>query len=107
MHPKNERNATPQLIMSVRDLSPDRGAAKDRFKTPCGDISATTLENRKRQVVDTLLRGPVYCASTVRIGDAVFRLKEDHNLHAVTKTTNEGRKYYALECDVERIGGAA
>ena len=43
-----------------------------------------------------MLIGPVFCASTVRLGDAVFRLKQDNDLHTLTQTTADGRKFYTL-----------
>jgi hypothetical protein len=83
-------------IMSVKDLTPDRTPAKYEVTKPDGSKTIVMLEKRKRQVVDTLLLRPRYCASTVRVGDSVFRLKEDHDLHAETKTAADGRKYYSL-----------
>ena len=62
------------------------------------------LDKRKRQVVDALLSGDLYCASTVRIGDIVFRLKEDNGLHAETRTLANGRKYYTLQGNVQFLG---
>ncbi|SFD58736.1 hypothetical protein SAMN04488523_101411 [Sulfitobacter brevis] len=97
---------TPRWIMSVRDLTDDRTPAKYEVTNADGSTSVVTLKDRKRQVVDAMLIGPVFCASTVRLGDAVFRLKEDNNLHAATKTTAEGRKFYTLSGQgVRRIDG--
>lgn len=100
---------TPRWIMSVRDLPNDRTPAKYEFTEPNGSAAVVTLNNRKRQVVDALLEGPLFCASTVRLGDIVFRLKEDYDLHALTETTPEGRKYYTLAGQGVRrvIGGVA
>jgi hypothetical protein len=95
-------------IMSVKDLTPDRRPAKYEVTKPDGSTSIVTLEKRKRQVVDTLLLRPRYCASTVRLGDGIFRRKEDHGLHAETKTAADGRKYYSLTgLVVRRIDGGA
>lgn len=93
----------PRWILSLRDLPQERGQARYRMTTPTGDITEVTLSKRKRQVVDALLRGELFCASTVRIGDVVFRLKEDNDLHAETKTLSNGRKYYSLPNTVMRI----
>jgi len=65
------------------------------------------IENRLRQMIEALLIGPLYCASTVRLSDLVFRLKRDHGVLIATKTTPAGRDYYELDCTVQRIGGAS
>ena len=87
---------TPRWIMSVRDLPPERTPAKFEVTRGDGQKAIVTLKDRKRQVVDAMLKGPLFCASIVRLGDAVFRLKEDHGLRAATRATPEGRKYYTL-----------
>jgi hypothetical protein len=103
-----KRDHTPRWVMSVADLPTDRAPAKYEITTGDGDTKTVTLDNRKRQVVDAMLIGPLFCASTVRLGDAVFRLKEDHNLFADTRTTIEGRKFYSLSGQgVRRINGGA
>lgn len=105
---KFKPNETPRWIMSVRDLPADRMPAKYEVTKADGSAAFVTLKDRKRQVVDAMLIGPVFCASTVRLGDAVFRLKEDHDLHAATKATPEGRKFYTLTGQgVRRIDGGA
>ena len=97
----------PRWVMSIRDLAQDRAPARYQVTKSDGTTSIVTLDKRKRQVVDTMLQGPVFCASTVRLGDAIFRLKEDHDLHASTETTATGRKFYALNGSVRRINGGA
>lgn len=86
----------PRWIMSIRDLPLNRTPAKYEVTKGDGTKAVVTLKDRKRQMADAMLIGPVFCASTVRLGDAVFRLKEDHGLHAATKATPEGRKFYTL-----------
>lgn len=99
---------TPRWIMSTRDLPADRTPGTYEITKADGNTFITTIKDRKRQVVDALLLGPLFCASTVRLGDAVFRLKEDNDLHAATKATKEGRKYYTLAGQgVRRIDGGA
>ncbi len=103
-----EPHETPRWIMSVCDLTADRTPAKYEVTKADGRAFVVTLKDRKRQVVDAMLIGPVFCASTVRLGDAVFRLKEDNDLHAATRTTAEGRKFYTLSGQgVRRIEGGA
>ena len=89
-------NSNFNFELSVRDLNDDRTPAKYEFTKADGSTSVVTLKDRKRQVVDAMLIGPVFCASTVRLGDAVFRLKQDNDLHTLTQTTADGRKFYTL-----------
>jgi hypothetical protein len=105
---KFQPDQLPRWVMSVKDIPSDRTPAKYEVLMEDGTATIVTLNNRKRQVVDAMLIGPVFCASTVRLGDAVFRLKEDHGLNAVTHTTAEGRKFYTLSGQgVSRIDGGA
>lgn len=102
----------PLWILSERDLSPYTSPGRYRVKTPDGTEKETTLSNRKRQVVDTLAKNEMFCASTVRIGSTVCRLKAENDLHIETKTLSNGRKYYALggiatRIDADDQGGAS
>ena len=107
MKSSNTFEPTPRWVLSVKDLSPDRSPGLYRVTPWEGEPFEVVVKDRKRQVVDTLIETEVYCASTVRIGDAVFRLKEDNNLHAETKTLSNGRKYYTLEGRVTFLGLAS
>ncbi|MEM6890758.1 MAG: hypothetical protein AAF636_21885, partial [Pseudomonadota bacterium] len=86
------------------NLSQDRRPA--RYQIPCSENASKNrvFSKRKRQVIDTLMKGPVFCASTVRVGDVVFRLKEDDDLHCLTETLPNGRKYYRLPDGVRFLG---
>ncbi len=86
----------PRWILSVPELSTERSSARYLITRRNGETAEIILSERKRQVVDTLLETELFCASTVRIGDVVFRLKEDDDVHAETKTLANGRKYYSL-----------
>ncbi|UWR30165.1 hypothetical protein K3758_01065 [Sulfitobacter sp. W002] len=94
----------PRWILSVRDLPEERSPARYQVIGVDGQATEVILDKRKRQVVDALLTGELYCASTVRIGDIVFRLKEDNGLHAETKALANGRKYYTLQGKVQFLG---
>lgn len=86
----------PRWIMSLHDLPQARTPARYRITRSNGEEAEITLKDRKRQVVDALIECELFCASTVRIGDVVFRLKEDNDLYADTLPLSNGRKYYAL-----------
>ena len=94
----------PRWILSVRDLPEARERARYQVTGADGQAAEVVLDKRKRQVVDALLTGELYCASTVRIGDIVFRLKEDNGLHAETKALANVRKYYTLQGKVQFLG---
>lgn len=82
-------------MMGVRDLP-----NKVNPKAYVIDDRQITLSKRKRQVVDALIATPIYCASTVRIGDVGFRLKSENSLKIETKKTPAGRHFYSLESEV-------
>ncbi|MGC3940470.1 hypothetical protein ACOTTU_21930 [Roseobacter sp. EG26] len=94
----------PRWILSVRDLPKKRGPARYRVETPDGTTKQIIIDKRKRQVVDAMREGPLFCASTVRLGDAVFRLKQDHDFHTKTERLDNGRKFYALPETVAFLG---
>lgn len=94
----------PEWVLSLRDLSQETAPGCYRVTPGEGEAFEIIISKRKRQVVDTMIKKDLFCASTVRIGDIVFRLKEDNNLHTKTKTLSNGRKYYSLEGSVEFLG---
>ncbi|WP_299503246.1 hypothetical protein [uncultured Roseobacter sp.] len=94
----------PRWILSVRDLPQKRGLGRYSVEIPDGPTKQIITDKRKRQVIDAMLEGPLFCASTVRLGDAVFRLKQDHDFHTKTERLDNGRKYYALPGKVTFLG---
>lgn len=99
------KSTTPAWVLSLRDISPHRGKAEYELPDKDGRPRRVVLDKRKRQVIDTMLfQGPLYCASTVRIGDIVFRLKEDDEVFCTTETTLEGRRFYAAPVGMRFIG---
>ena len=63
IYPATTLSPAPRWVMGVNDLT-----QRVRAKTYMVDGRIVTLANRKRQVVDTLLRSPVYCA-TIKLYD--------------------------------------
>jgi len=102
-----EFEPNPKWIMSVRDLKQIRTPGRYLVTTSYRDPFEAILKDRKRQVVDSLILNELFCASTVRIGDIVFRLKGDSDIHAETKTLSNGRKYYTLNNQVKYLGPVA
>lgn len=69
--------ANAQRIWRVADLPKERAPA--HYLIACGDGAPTKvlLSKRRRQVMELLKQGPVYCASPVRISDIVHLLKRE------------------------------
>jgi hypothetical protein len=70
------------------------------------------LHKRRRQILELLMRGPVFCASTVRISDVVFVLKTKNGVDVKTECfpgddmAGAGRfGVYYLHSSVARIDG--
>lgn len=104
MTTNQEYEPKPEWVLSLRDLSQETAPGCYRVTPDEGEAFEVIIRDRKRQVVDTMIKTDLFCASTVRIGDVVFRLKEDNGLHAKTKSLPNGRKYYSLDGTVEYLG---
>lgn len=99
-----DTQAKPKWVLSLRDISRHRSLGEYELPGDDGETRRVFLRKRKRQFIDTVLNGPLYCASTVRLGDIVFRLKEDDEVYCTTETTDEGRKYYAAPKGMRFVG---
>jgi len=95
---QEKQTITPKWIMGVRDLP-----NKISPETYMMDGRKVILSKRNRQVVDALIDAPLYCASTVRISDTVFRLKSEHGLRITTARTLLGRHFYILESEIASL----
>lgn len=82
--PKQHTNA--RWIMRRSDL-PDTRIPQD-YKITKADLSTrgAVLSKRKRQVIEALRIGPIYCASPVRLSDVVHILKREHQINIATDT---------------------
>lgn len=78
--PENARR-----IWRVADLPPYRGEALYGITNGTQPETAHLLAKRRRQVMDLLMAGPVYCASPVRISDIVHVLKTENGLQVETE----------------------
>jgi hypothetical protein len=74
-----------QRVYRVADLPPFRGPTEFVIRNGDEDPRRVTLSRRKRQVIELLMRGPVYCASPVRLSDIVFILREEIGLDVETR----------------------
>lgn len=59
------------------------------FYTWNGGECSAALQKRDKQVADALMASPLWCASPVRIGDSVLRLRRDHGLPVATQFYTE------------------
>jgi len=74
-----------QRIMCVADLPQARSERRFEIQNGSEKPSVFTLKDRKRQITELLLNGPVYCASPVRISDVVHILKREIGLEVETR----------------------
>ena len=74
-----------QRVMRVADLPQGREQKAYILARGGGAETKISVMKRKRQVLDLLMQGPVYCASPVRISDVVHILKRDTGLEVETK----------------------
>jgi len=101
--PAPNGNQDPTWIMAVRDLPQDRAPALfivDNDRT-------TLIGKRLRQVLEALQKGPIFCASPVRLSDAVLILRRDYGVRIETETTQDGRKFYDLKSTATRAAQEA
>lgn len=76
-------------IMSRAALSPHRGPQAYEVTRDGAEPFTITLDKRQRQVVDTLRKSPLRCASPVRLSDVVHIVKRDHKLQIETEFFTE------------------
>ncbi|MCW3784344.1 hypothetical protein [Defluviimonas salinarum] len=84
MKPNNTPPRNAQRIYRVGDLPKDRSPAQYRITRRDGETVTANLRKRRRQILDLLMQGPVYCASPVRISDIVCILKHECGLDVET-----------------------
>lgn len=77
--------ANAQRIWRVADLPKHRAPAHYLIATDDGEPTKVLLSKRRRQVMDLLMQGPVYCASPVRISDIVHLLKRETGVQVDTE----------------------
>ena len=79
---KQAENAT--RVWRRADLPQERSPATYLIETEGRESLRTVLQKSQRQVIELLRKGPVYCASPVRISDIVHILKRDCGLDVET-----------------------
>ena len=104
------RNA--KRVFRVADLPKDRNPAQFEIINSNSRSRVVILDKRRRQILELLTVGPVYCASPVRISDIVHVLKRDIGLEVETefypgdRATGAGDfGVYFLRSRVRRLDG--
>ena len=99
-------------VWVIKDLTQERDSCTFEIVNDGQKPRAFNFDKRKRQVIETLMRSPVYCASPVRISDVVHILKRDNGLEVETrmfpgnpKTGSGSYGIYILKSKVTRLEG--
>lgn len=79
--------------MRISDLPHNRRPARFLISNQGGEPQTVVLSKRRRQIIELLMRGPVYCASPVRISDVVSVLKHETSIDIHTE-------FYAGDRDI-------
>lgn len=72
-------------VLRVADLPKDRNPAQFEITNANSKSRVVILDKRRRQILELLASGPVYCASPVRISDVVYVLKREIGLEVETE----------------------
>ena len=72
------------------ELPRERGLAFYRREDDWTGESLSSIKNRDRQIGEAIIGAPLYCASPLRISDAVLRLRRDHGWPIETEIYSEG-----------------
>ena len=106
--------ADAKRINRWADLPNGTAPALYRVTDPGEEPREIVAANHKRQVLEALIRSPIYAASFCRISDQVLPLRRDDGVNIrcdmYQNDPETGRQrygIYVLESKVERIGGAA
>lgn len=70
--------------MGNHDLPQNYGDAKFSVVDTSNLRSVITLSKRMRQILEALMIGPLFCASTVRVGHFVDVLRDEHGVNIET-----------------------
>lgn len=97
-------------VWSSRDLSQDRTLTRHRIRNSNGSVSTIVVKNRVGQVLNSLLDSPIFCASPVRISEAIRILRHELGVEIETQRfEGQNGQYgiYVLTCEVTPISGEA
>ena len=80
---------SPRRIARRADLPKSKTPASYCVETPSGQ-TVLHANKRKRQVLEALIEGPIFCASAVRIGPRVQELREELGKEFITTNWHRG-----------------
>ena len=79
-----------QRILGWHHCEQAHGAETLRLRSPDGDEREVTLSRGNLRILKTLQRGPVFCASPVRLSDRILVLKRDFGVNIRTDMFSAG-----------------
>lgn len=71
-------------IISNRDLPQQYQPAQFKVTKQDGRAFDLVVSKRKRQVLEALMKGPLYCASPIRLSDNVLLLRNEYDVAIAT-----------------------
>ncbi len=77
--------ASTQRILRWGDLPGGSAPAVFELTSSTGVMQRVTLKGGNRKILEGLMRGPMYCASPVRVSDRVMVLKRDYGVNIRTE----------------------
>jgi len=74
------------------NLPGNREAQTYLLQDNCGKAQRIILKNRNRQVIDALIRGPIFAASPVRLSNSIMILRREYGVEIETHifSANDG-----------------
>lgn len=113
MEPKDEKPPTnARRVYRLADLPNERAPARYLVQDPGQEPREITVTKHRRQVLEGLMRGPIYAASYCRVSDQVLPLRRDDGVDIECKmyrndpeTGRERYGVYFLRSNVCRLDG--
>ncbi len=103
--------AKARRITRRSDLPQNRGMICIEWGDGGPESTSAILSKRDGQVAQAIMDGPVFCASPVRVGDSVLRLRRDYGLPIETaryeETDGDERLHFGIYVLTEPVRFAA
>ncbi len=93
-----------QRITRRSDLPQARGLAAYIWNDPDVGEVRTIVSKRDRQVLDAIIKSPVFCASPIRVSDSVLRLRRDHGVPVLREDYTEQDGDETLNFGIYHLG---
>lgn len=110
MNQENTPPANAKRVYKWADLPDHTDAARYMVTDPGQEPREIIVSNHQRQVLEGLMRSPIYAASYCRVSDQVLPLRRDHGVNIRCdmyrndpETGRERYGIYVLESEVVRV----